>query len=512
MNFDFMWVFAWLLMIGIISLLVIVHECGHFLVARFFGFQTPVFGIGLPVGPHVVVGHGWGTQFRIHYALLGGYVAIPELGDESQHDAEAYGVPLKPFKKFPIWQRALVAFAGVGFNILFAYLIMFMMLMIQGEPTYQTVTPGTVDSNPIAKNAGVKPNDVIVSINDEKVNDSNDVVAILGKHKGEQVTLHLLRAEKPVDITLTTNENGKVGMMLEMKQIGFKPIEKSPPEVAVMAADKLGKLTGGMIGALGMMGQGLWNYATHIGQPPKKGEASVGPGDVHGILAVMKLGSDIAKEQDWNQLFIFTILISMDLAIVNLVPWPALDGGHLAFMFIELVRGKPMGERAQGEIFRWGLLSLLLLMVVIMVNDVSALVTGKLDYKNKAKQQAEEKAKADAKAPAGDAKAPADGEKSPAEGDAAKDGATPAGDATDATKSESDKVETPAAADGETTEGGKAEAGAAGTKDAKKDTTPAAADNAKAAVDGKVDSKNATDAPSGAEAAKTSTETPKGAK
>lgn len=469
MNFDFMWVFAWLLMIGIISLLVIVHECGHFLVARFFGFQTPVFGIGLPVGPHVVVGHGWGTQFRIHYALLGGYVAIPELGDESQHDAEAYGVPLKPFKKFPIWQRALVAFAGVGFNILFAYLIMFLMLMIQGEPTYQTITPGTVESNPIAKNAGVKPNDVIVGINDEKVNDSNDVVAILGKHKGEQVTLHLLRAEKPVDITLTTNENGKVGMMLEMKQIGFKPIEKSPPEIAVMAGDKLGKLTGGMLQALGMMGQGMVNWATHIGQPKApKADNTVGPENMHGILAVMKLGADIAKEQDWNQLFIFTILISMDLAIVNLVPWPALDGGHLAFMFIELVRGKPMGERAQGEIFRWGLLSLLLLMVVIMVNDVSALVTGKLDYKNKAKQQAEEKAKADAKTPAGDAKAPADGEKAPAEGD--------------------------------------------GAKDAKKDTTPAAADNAKAAVDGKVDPKNATDAPSGAEAAKTSTETPKGAK
>jgi membrane-associated protease RseP (regulator of RpoE activity) len=443
MNLDFvMWVLAWLLMIGIISLLVIVHECGDFLVARFFGFQTPVFGIGLPVGPHIVVGHGWGTQFRIHYALLGGYVAIPELGDESQVDAEAYGVPLKPFKKFPIWQRALVAFAGVGFNILFAYLIMFMMLMIQGEPTYQTFTPGTIDSNPIAKNAGVKANDVIVSINDEKVNDSNDVVSILGKHKSEPVTLHLLRADKPIDITLTPNESGKVGMMLDVKPLGFKQIEKSPPEIAVMAGDRLGKLTGGMLQALGMMGQGMYNWATHIGQPAaKKAENSVGPENMHGILAVMKLGADIAKEQDWNQLFVFTILISMDLAIVNLVPWPALDGGHLAFMFIELVRGKPMGERAQGEIFRWGLLSLLLLMVVIMVNDVSALVTGKLDYKAKAKQAAQEKAKEEAKGktPTGDetkapegaavpsgetkvpaegAEAPADGAKAPAEGSA----------------------------------------------------------------------------------------------
>jgi hypothetical protein len=77
----------------------------------------------------------------------------------------------------------------------------------------------------------------------------------------------------------------------------------------------------------------------------------------------------------------FTILISMDLAIVNLLPWPALDGGHLAFMTLEAIRRKPMQEKFQGEIVKWGFLSLLALMVVVMVNDVTALVTGKLDMK-----------------------------------------------------------------------------------------------------------------------------------
>jgi len=420
-------VFAWIMMIGIISLLVIVHECGHFLVARFFGFQTPVFGIGLPVGPYVVVGHKWGTQFRIHAALLGGYVAIPELGDESQHEPEAYGVKLNPFKKFPIWQRALVAFAGVGFNILFAYLIMFTMLMVQGEPTYQTSIHGFDKKNEIAKKAGVKVGDILASINDTKITEPTDAVTYLGSHPSEQVTLHIIRDEKPVDLNVTTNAMGKLGMMLEPKQVGFKPIDKSPPEIAVMAADKLGKLTNGMMQALGMIGKGLWVWTTNLGKPPVSADSSVGPGDVHGILAVMKLGADIAKEQDWNQLFIFTILISMDLAIINLVPWPALDGGHLAFMFIEAVRGKPMGERAQGEIFRWGLLSLLLLMVVIMVNDVSALITGKLDFK-KAKQEKQiDKDKAPATGAPEDAKKSTD-EKAPE--DATPDAKAP-GEATD---------------------------------------------------------------------------------
>lgn len=373
--------FAWILMVGIISLLVIVHESGHFLVARMFGFQTPVFGIGLPVGPFVVVGHKWGTQFRIHYALLGGYVAIPELGDESQLDSEAYGVPLKPFNKFPIWQRALVAFAGVGFNILFAYLIMFMMLLFQGDPKYETHIQSFDKKLTIAKDAGVKENDTLLAVDETKVSEPTDAVKYLSEHPAQTVTLHILRDEKPIDIAVTTSDKGRVGMVLDPKQVGFQRIDKSVPEIAGMAADRLGKLTSGMMQALGMIGKGLWTHLTTFGKPPVGTEMSVGPGDVHGILAVMKLGADIAQEQNWNQLFIFTILISMDLAIVNLVPFPALDGGHLAFMLIEAVRGKPMGERLQGEIFRYGMISLLLLMVVIMFNDVTALFTGKLDSK-----------------------------------------------------------------------------------------------------------------------------------
>src|SRR4030095_1852803 len=104
--------------------------------------------------------------------------------------------------------------------------------------------------------------------------------------------------------------------------------------------------------------------------------------------------ADIAQ-QDWTQLFLFTIMISMDLAIINLVPWPALDGGHLAFMAVEAVRGRPMGERAEGEIVKWGFISLIVLMVLVMYNDVTALFSGKLNLKlPKQEHQAPEQAPA----------------------------------------------------------------------------------------------------------------------
>jgi membrane-associated protease RseP (regulator of RpoE activity) len=255
------WIFGFLavlVMLGILSLLIIVHEFGHFSVARLFGFQTPVFGIGLPFGPHKVVGHRWGTEFRIYYAcLLGGFVAIPELGDETNAREENFGVPLKPFKKFPIWQRALVAFAGVGFNILFAWLIYFNMLAFMGEPTTTVVVAALPPGNPIAADAGIKAGDQIVAIDDRTIKTTTDVIAYLGKHANQQVVMHLKRpvgeapadstAEVPttaVDIPVTPNKLGKVGMALDQTKNKFVPVNLGPLELASKSTTDLVELTG----------------------------------------------------------------------------------------------------------------------------------------------------------------------------------------------------------------------------------------------------------------------------
>jgi membrane-associated protease RseP (regulator of RpoE activity) len=369
------------MMLGILSVLIIVHECGHFSVARFFGFQTPVFGFGLPFGPHWVVGKKWGTEFRVHAALLGGYVAIPELGDES--NAEAFGSSdMKPFRKFPIWQRALVAFAGVGFNILFAYLIVLVMFVTVGQQFRATVVAALPPENPIAAKAGVKAGDQIVAIDSQVINLPDDAVAYLGGRKKAPVQLHILRDNKPITLDMTTNDHGKVGMALGTKgPASYKKIDGNFFTVAWRAVVYLYTLTSSMLDSLGEMLSSIMR-----GGKAAVGHPQVGIQDLHGVVAVVVIGADILK-QDWSQLFLFTVLISMDLAIINLVPWPALDGGHLAFMAFEAVRGRPMGERAQGEIVKWGFISLILLMAVIMVNDVTALVTGKLDFKKQSEQK-----------------------------------------------------------------------------------------------------------------------------
>jgi membrane-associated protease RseP (regulator of RpoE activity) len=363
-------------MLGILSLLIIVHEFGHFSVARYFGFQTPVFGFGLPIGPHIVIGHKWGTEFRAYAALLGGFVAIPELGDESSSNQEAFGLPLKPCKKFPIWQRALVAVAGVGFNVIFAYLVMVTMFVALGQPTQATVVNSLIKENPIAKTAGILPGDQVMAVNGQKVLGPTEAVKLLTSHKSEAVAIEIARAGKTQTISMVTNTDGKVGMALYSKgPVKYQKLEGGPFVLAKQAAIKLYTLTFGMIDALNQMVLGLVSGSKGPG-----GQPAVGIQDLHGVLAVIKIGADIAR-QDWSQLFLFTIMISMDLAIINLLPYPALDGGHLAFMSFEAVRGKPMGEKTQGELVKWGFVSLLCLMAVIMVNDVTALFTGKLDIK-----------------------------------------------------------------------------------------------------------------------------------
>jgi membrane-associated protease RseP (regulator of RpoE activity) len=372
--------FAIFVMLAILSILIIVHECGHFLVARLFGFQTPVFGFGLPFSPHWTIARKWGTEFRIHALLLGGFVLIPELGDETSLE-ETFSVPLKPFRKFPIWQRALVAFAGVGFNIIFAYLVMVVMFFTLGKPEQTTVVQSLVSEIPIASKAGVKPGDELVAVNEVNVSNTTDAIKKLSAHKNELITLDLMRDGKPVKLSMQTNADGKVGMAL-LSPVTYKKVEGGVFKTLGEAAVKLWTLTATMLDALGQMLSGIGSsVAQHLtGGGKAHAPGTPGLGDLHGVLMVVALGADYAQ-QDWNQLFLFTVMISMDLAIVNLLPIPALDGGHLAFLFFEALRGRPVKENVKGELIKWGFISLLLLMAVVMVNDVTALFTGKIDFK-----------------------------------------------------------------------------------------------------------------------------------
>ena len=170
---DFIFV---IISILVITLLIVVHEFGHFLAAKLYGFQTPIFGIGMPFGPFIKLFKKWDTEFRFYFALIGGFVAIPETSDETSTET-IKDMELKPFRKFPVYQRAVVAVAGVAFNILFALIIAFFMSTSIGLPKLlasNKIAEFVSDSSP-AKQAGLEFGDYVISVNGQKIASGKDL-------------------------------------------------------------------------------------------------------------------------------------------------------------------------------------------------------------------------------------------------------------------------------------------------------------------------------------------------
>ncbi|MBY0552171.1 MAG: site-2 protease family protein [Candidatus Obscuribacterales bacterium] len=325
-----------LLILLILFLMIVGHELAHFLVARLFGFQTPVFGMGLPFGPHWTIGRGGNTQLRIHPLLIGAYSVIPELDPEpTSEDGSPSPLP-KPFSKFSLWKRLTVVIAGIAFYVLFAWLALLVSFNVSGIAKTQVVVQALSSTNPVATNAGVKAGDTIISIDSQQVSTPDDFTSYLRSHPAAAVTVHIQRQAQPLDIAMTPNADGKVGMSLIATTSGYQSV--APSDCLGLATEKLCSLTTGMFEGMGAM-------LGSVSQPQPGGTET----RVHGIVAIIKIGADIIN-QDWRQLPLFVAMFSIGMAIVNLMPWPGFDGSHFLAILINAVRGRPLNQTG---LLRW---------------------------------------------------------------------------------------------------------------------------------------------------------------
>ncbi|MBI3590385.1 MAG: site-2 protease family protein [Candidatus Melainabacteria bacterium] len=382
-------VFNLILVLALISVMIIVHEFGHWIVARSLGFQTPIFGFGLPFGGHLKLGKWKETEFRFHWFVLGGYVAIPELGDESSEENLKEIPDLKPLKTFPVWKRACVASAGVAFNLLFAYLMCLIMVATIGPPSAKgsVVITNLLDSasdqykaNPIAKNAGFKPQDVILKVNYVKVKDPGQVVKIVRANPLKELTFQIQRPAlasgkikySVLNIKVIPNKEGTIGIGLGFaRDAEYEKPSRNPLIWLLQSAKVLTEWTATMLLGLGLMIMNLFGAAP-------SGTPKIGADDLHGIIAIVSVFAQ-AITVDFREVYRWTALISVNLAIVNLLPIPALDGGHLLFMLIEKIRGKKLAESIQQKAIQTGFFLLLLLMVFVLFNDIRGLISGKFN-------------------------------------------------------------------------------------------------------------------------------------
>ena len=451
-----------IIMILLISVLILVHELGHFLVARAVGLKPEKFGFGLPFGP-TLYEKKWGdTVVCVHALLLGGYVSFADDDPDSPlpEDDE------NRIMNRPVWQRFLIVSAGVFANAVLAYVLVLIVALGSGGLPVVKYNVYVDDLYPksttVATEAGFAAKDKIIKLDKAEINNPAVFLALLNENAtynskvyeekveavssairklnpslGEEIsagtevilpertpespmiepvlkkinpgedyenkkivelndlqkslrdkTKNSLKFKADQDITLEdlataisdTEHPLTIVVLRNGKEVSFEnviPNEKGVIGIK-LSFEEISQKTTGLLSAVKNSWTYLWiNTTMMIDGLVKLFTGKIPMGELHGIIAIAKVGGDVIQYQGIWKGFLLTAIISMNLAILNLLPIPALDGGHILFLAIEKIFGKRFSTDMQETFVRYGFSFLILLMVFVICNDIFALVTKK---------------------------------------------------------------------------------------------------------------------------------------
>lgn len=346
----------------VIGVLVYIHELGHFLAARAMGVRVEIFSFGF--GPKlfgITLGE---TEYRISLIPLGGYVKL-----YGEHPETLPGVaePEKAFAfKSPL-QKILIVVAGPLANFLFAFLAFFFIFLTIGK-TYTPPIVGEVLKDSPAEKAGLKKGDEILELNGKKIKSFEDLLFELRKKENiTEIELKVKRGEEILSFRLTPNfiEGSNIfGKKTRIPVIGIRSTseqihEKVDPLTALyFSAKKVNDFTALTIVAIYKLLTGELPFST-LGGP----------------ITIGKYAGDSAK-LGLFAFISFMALLSINLAVLNLLPLPMLDGGHIVIFVIEALRGRPLSLKTQELIFKIGLIIIIALSVAVFYNDILRLLTG----------------------------------------------------------------------------------------------------------------------------------------
>jgi len=366
----------------ILTVLVFVHELGHFLLARWNGVKVEVFSIGF--GPEIWGFYDrYGTRWRFSVVPLGGYVKMFGEGDMITGVNDSEDRPMTEeeqkvsFHHKSLGQRAAIVIAGPASNFLFAVLVLWTVNSVFGTPTVLSVV-GEVIANTAAEDAGLEPGDMIVSINGRPITLFKELSIIVSANANIPLHFEIQRGTQTKMITATPRpwkdsfedkgNKGDSGGKVESKKprglLGVRPDLSHVPTERVGLYDGLTlslretyALTRNILDGLGQMFSG------------KRSAKELG-----GVIMIAQVSSD-AAQGGLLQVLRFLAVLSINLGLINLFPVPVLDGGHLVFYVAEALRGRPLSPQVQEYGFRLGLVLVLLLMLFATWNDFERLFT-----------------------------------------------------------------------------------------------------------------------------------------
>jgi regulator of sigma E protease len=357
----------------VLSLVVFVHELGHFLVARLCGVRILVFSIGF--GPEIAgFNDRHGTRWKISAIPLGGYVKF--FGDEnpaSVPDAQSLEAMPESERELsyhfqPVFKRAAIVVAGPLANFVLAIVIFAGILGIYGKQT-MSARVDSVQANSAASAAGFHEGDVVVAINGEAIDSFADMQRIVSDSAGETLNIKVNRAGSQVLLKATPDLKEVKDNFGNVHRIGILGITRSmtPSDVKYQSVSP--------IQAVWMGGQETWfvidRTLTYIGGVVMGREAA---DQLGGPIRIAQISGQVASI-GFVALIHLAAVLSVSIGLLNLFPIPLLDGGHLLFYSIEAARGRPLSERAQEVGSRIGLAIVLMLMIFATFNDIVHLTT-----------------------------------------------------------------------------------------------------------------------------------------
>lgn len=350
----------------VFSAVIAIHEFGHFMVAKLCGVQVNEFSIGM--GPVLCKRVRKGTQYSIRALPVGGFVALE--GEESPESKQAEenlsagsdgevspaGIPLN---EAPVWQRALIMLAGAGMNFVLGFVVMAILITAQSEPITSKVLY-QVEENALCGQTGLQAGDKILAVNGRRCFVANDILYELMRTEDYTADFTVLRDGKKVELPgvqfdTWQDDKGETHMSLGFTVYGIK---KTPLNVLKEAGNSVlyyGRIIFASLSDL------------------LRGRESIN--DLSGPVGIVTAIGQAAS-YGWQDLLELLVLITVNLGIFNLLPFPALDGGKVVFLLIEGVTGHAVPEKIQSGLTVAAFALLFGLMIFATYNDILRLITG----------------------------------------------------------------------------------------------------------------------------------------
>lgn len=360
-----------IIFIVILAVLILVHEFGHFIVAKLFGIRVDEFGVGYPPRA-ITLFKVRDTAFTLNWLPFGGFVKIfGENGEETSPDGSALPETeiKKSFTRKPRYAQALVLVAGVGFNLIFAWLLISLGFMV-GLPTSTSSAPAghtvvdphlvisMVNPDSPADNAGFKSGDVITKVDGLAAELSPESVSdFIANHGNKEIKISYARGTEEGTISVVPVD----GVIEGRKAIGISMDTIGRLSLSFFPALWEGARTTGSLAVMTATGLATFVYSA------VRGAADLS--QVTGPVGIVGLVGD-ASRLGIIYLISFTAFISINLAVINLIPFPALDGGRLLFVIIEAIKRSPISPKITNVVNFVGFALLILLMVFVTIHDV----------------------------------------------------------------------------------------------------------------------------------------------